>query len=33
MSTEIYEGRRPRYEGHATLEMHEPVPVTVSSKP
>ncbi len=27
MSTEIYEGRRPRYEGHATLEMHGMAPI------
>ncbi|MDA8291780.1 MAG: cytosine permease [Actinomycetota bacterium] len=27
MATEIYEGNRPKYEGHATLEMHGMAPI------
>ncbi|HVC13266.1 MAG TPA: cytosine permease [Acidimicrobiales bacterium] len=32
MSTEIYEGNRPRYEGHTTLEMHGMAPIPVAER-
>jgi NCS1 family nucleobase:cation symporter-1 len=32
MATQIYEGSRPRYEGHATLEMHGMAPIPVDER-